>query len=243
MTKRTANGVQTVTIWDLPTRLFHWLLVLLIALSWLSGDIGGLGFSAPLPWGGSLFLSNMDVHMLLGQTILALVLYRVIWGLIGSSTARFASFLRGPAAIIGYLRRVIAGDVPAAKGHNPVGGLMIVFLLALLAVQAGTGLFANDDIFSEGPLAKLVGKSMSDTLTEVHDLSFGILIGLVAVHIGAAVYYLVRGKNLVRPMVTGRTPVDHLPEDDRTAPHIAPAWRAMIAFAISAAAVWGLVQI
>lgn len=232
-----------IRIWDLPTRLFHWLLVLMIALGWISGDIGGLGLSFTWPWGGRVFLSNMDIHMLLGEGVLALVIYRVVWGLIGSSTARFSQFLRGPRAVIAYLRRLAAGQLPSAKGHNPVGGLMIVALLAALTLQVGSGLFANDDILSEGPLANLVGKTISDAMSEIHEASFGILITLIGLHVAAALYYLVRGKNLIRPMVTGQVPVDLLPADDRAPPAMAPAWRALIALAAAIGAVWGLVQL
>lgn len=177
-----------VTVWDLPTRLFHWILVVLIGVSWYCGETG-----------------EMRWHMLSGQTILALLLFRLAWGLVGSQSARFTDFVRGPGAVVGYARGLLAGSAPPAVGHNPLGGWMVVALLLVLLIQAGTGLFANDDIFSEGPLADQVSKATSDQLTKLHKANFNLLLVLAALHIAAAFYYLLaKGENLIRPMFTGR---------------------------------------
>lgn len=240
-TGETSMPGDQVAVWDLPTRLFHWVLVALVALLWFSGDVGGLGINLELPWGGTLFLGNMDVHMLLGQTVLALVIFRVLWGFVGSSTARFTGFVRGPGPLLDYVRAVARGETPLFTGHNPAGAVMIVALLALLAAQAATGLFANDDIFSEGPLAALVSKETSDALTAVHGLLFNVLLALVAAHVMAALYYVARGKNLIRAMVTGRKPRETVPAG--AAPKLVPAWRAVPVLAVAAAIVWWLVSL
>ncbi len=182
-----------VAVWDLPTRLFHWSLAVLVAVAVLSAK-----------------LDAMSLHMLVGETILALVLFRLIWGLIGSQTARFSDFVRGPRAVLGYLaasRR--GGTPPVTLGHNPLGGLMVVALLLVLVVQAGSGLFTSDDILVDGPLVPLASGAAVAALSTLHRLlSDGILI-LIALHVAAVlVYLLVRKDNLIRPMITGRKRVE-----------------------------------
>lgn len=223
-----------VKVWDLPTRVFHWVLVLLFAVLWISGAVGGVDL--PLPGGKTLM--NTDLHMLLGQVVLSLVLYRVLWGLVGSSTARFSSFVRGPGAVIAYLKAVRSGQHPLFTGHNPAGALMILGVLTVLLLQAGTGLFANDDILSEGPLAAAVGKDLSDTLTGVHGLIADALIALVVVHISAVVIYRLKGENLVKPMVTGYKDLASLPPGE-PAPRMVSPLLALVLLAVSAGVVFG----
>lgn len=223
-----------VKVWDLPTRLFHWVLVTLFAVLWLSGSVGGIDL--PLPGGKTMV--NTDLHMLLGQVVLALVLYRVLWGLFGSSTARFSSFVRGPGAVMAYLKAVRSGQHPLFAGHNPAGALMILAVLALLLLQAGTGLFSNDDILSEGPLAALAGKDLSDTLTGVHGLIADGLIVLVIIHVGAVVVYRLKGENLVKPMVTGYKDRSSLPAGE-AAPRMVSPVLALVLLAVSVAIVFG----
>lgn len=229
---------SSVAVWDLPTRLFHWTLVLCVALLYVSGEFGGLAFTLPLP-GGQLVMGNMDVHMLLGEIVLGLVVFRIIWGLIGSSTARFATFVQGPKAVIGYLSALRRGELPLTVGHNPAGALMIIALLVLLALQVGTGLFANDDIFSEGPLAKLVSSSTSSTLTSIHGFIFNLLLLAVIAHVGAAVYYRLRGKNLIQSMITGRKSAALIPSD-ASPPKLTSPLLAIPAAAIAALAAWAV---
>lgn len=175
-------------VWDLPIRLFHWLLVILVAVSWLSAEE-----------------RRMDIHLLSGLGVLGLVTFRLLWGLFGSSTARFASFVRGPGAVIAYLRGQ-GGEKRA--GHNPLGALSVVALLALLVVQVGTGLFASDtDGLDYGPLNFLVSYDLAETLSDIHETAFDLLTVLIALHLAAIAFYLfARRRNLLRPMVTGRDP-------------------------------------
>jgi cytochrome b len=176
-----------VRVWDLPTRLFHWLLVALFAFSWWSAENHA-----------------MDWHRLSGIVLLGLLLFRLIWGFIGGSTARFAAFVRSPRHVLGYLRREPIGATPA--GHNPLGGYSVVAMLALLAVQVGTGLFAVDvDGLESGHLSHLVSFEQGRAAAEIHELSFNLLLVVIGLHILAVLFYLaVRRRNLISPMVTGR---------------------------------------
>jgi cytochrome b len=178
-----------IPVWDLPTRLFHWLLVAAVAVSFWSGRVGG---------------NAMHYHVLCGEAILALILFRLAWGFVGGREARFAAFVRGPAATLRYARDLVRGGAPRHLGHNPLGAWSILAMLAALLVQVATGLFANDDIFTEGPLASWVSKAVSDTLTRVHLVNRQVLVVLVALHLAAIAVYFLRGENLVTPMITGR---------------------------------------
>lgn len=171
-------------VWDLPTRLFHWSLVALVIGAFISAKIGG---------------NAMLWHGRIGLAILGLLTFRIVWGFIGSTYARFAQFVRGPAKIQTYLRGEWQG-----LGHNPLGALSVLALLGLLTLQAGTGLFANDDIAFEGYLVPLVGNELSNRITGIHHLLEKFLILLVVIHIGAIAFYArVKKQNLVRPMLTG----------------------------------------
>ncbi len=183
-----------VYVWDLPTRLFHWLLVVLIAAAYLTAS-----FDA------------MDWHRRIGLTLLGLVVFRLVWGFVGSRHARFADFLRGPAAVLAYLRGTWRG-----VGHNPLGGWSVLLLLLLPLVLVGSGLFANDDVAFQGPLAALVDKASSDRLTSLHHLAFDLLLGLIGLHLAAIAYYrLARRENLVKPMFSGWKEGDFAEEPPR----------------------------
>ena len=179
-----------ILVWDLPTRVFHWLLVILVTVSFVTGTVGG---------------TAMGYHEWSGVAILVLVLFRVLWGFWGGTASRFAAFVKGPRTVFAYARRLVGKGHPPYLGHNPMGAWSILAMLAVLAVQAGTGLFANDDILTEGPLFHLVGKDTSDWLTRIHLINQDILIGLVALHLGAIFFYwAVKRENLILPMITGR---------------------------------------
>jgi cytochrome b len=178
-----------VRVWDLPTRLFHWLLVCLVAISITTAMIGGLA---------------MPYHEGCGVAILVLVLFRVMWGFMGGTQSRFTAFIRGPQEVLRYARALLENNAKRYIGHNPLGGWSIIAMLTALGVQAGTGLFANDDILTEGPLAHWVSKAISDSLTRIHLINKVVLMGLVVVHVSAVVFYLVmKRENLVTPMLTG----------------------------------------
>jgi cytochrome b len=179
-----SDGKQPV--WDLPVRLVHWLLAALIAFSWWSVEY-----------------HHTDWHIWSGCAILTLLIFRLLWGVVGSSTARFASFVRGPKAITGYLRGRWTGI-----GHNPLGALSVLALLGDTALQVGLGLIAQDeDGIYAGPLSGLVSSDTSDRARELHAVNFYVLLGLVALHVAALVYYRLRGRRLVGAMITGRAVV------------------------------------
>ena len=179
-----------VRVWDLPTRTFHWTLAACVIGSVVSAKIGG---------------NAMLWHFRLGYVVFTLLAFRVLWGLVGGRWSRFASFIYAPATTLRYLRGQSRADEHHEVGHNPLGAFSVFGLLAILAAQIGTGLFADDEISNTGPLIKLVSGATSALLTKWHK-SFGqwLIITLVLLHLAAIVYYFVRKKqNLVRPMLVG----------------------------------------
>ena len=206
---------STVPVWDLPTRLFHWAIVLLVPALWWTQKI-----------------ERLDLHILLGETMMGLILFRLIWGVIGSSTARFAGFVRGPGAVLNYLR----GRAGAVFGHNPVGGWSVMLMLLLLAVQVGLGLFVSDeDGLNSGPLSHLISYESARILAHRHETLFYVLLVIIALHVAAILYYLlVRRDDLVTPMVTGRR--DALADGAMMVG--APVWRLLLAAALAAALTW-----
>ena len=216
--------LQTVKVGDLPTRLFHWTLVALMIAQWLTAENS----------------DTMDYHIWGGYAVLTLVLFRLIWGFVGSDTVRFRDFVRGPGAAIAYVQALLRGETPLYLGHNPMGGWSILAMLALLLVQAGTGLFANDDITVEGPLYGWVSKSASDWLTSVHRFNFNLLLAVIAVHIAAVLFYLfVKRENLVHPMLSGRK---HLPPSAiDSVPRMVSPWLGLAVLGVAAVMVWLLV--
>jgi cytochrome b len=203
------DGRVEQPVWDLPVRLVHWLLAGLIAFSW---------------W--SVHHHHTDWHIWSGCAILTLLIFRLLWGFVGSSTARFSSFVRGPRAVVNYLRGKWTG-----VGHTPLAALSVLALLGVVAIQAGLGLFAEDeDGIYMGPLARLVSSDTSDKVRDIHALGFDIVLGLIVLHVLAIIYYrLFRGQKLTKPMITGRALV---------APGMQPMrvgkwWVALICLALS----------
>lgn len=182
-------NTKTVKIWDLPTRLFHWALVAGILFMWFSAEISD---------------SLMDWHMRVGEFLIALILFRVIWGFMGSDSARFTSFLRSPIATLQYAKTLPNRKPSWHVGHNPLGGWMVIALLLLALLQASSGLFITDDILLEGPLYGLVSGDTSEWLYDMHHTLFDILTVLIFLHISAIVFYwLFKRTNLVRAMLGG----------------------------------------
>jgi len=186
-TALSGRAPEKQAVWDLPIRLFHWLLAALIAFSW---------------W--SVHHHHTDWHIWSGCGILTLLIFRLLWGLFGSSTARFSSFVRGPRAVAAYL-----GGRWTGLGHNPLGALSVLALLVAVAIQVGLGLISEDEdgIFM-GPLARLVSTDTSDKARDIHELWFNMILALVALHVAAIIFYRLRGKALTRAMITGRAAVD-----------------------------------
>lgn len=190
-TTRTGRGaLRAVRIWDLPTRLFHWALAICVVGSFASGSIGG---------------NAMEWHFRFGYVVFALIAFRLLWGFVGGRWSRFSAFVRGPTTVLRYLRGQSRSDEFHDVGHTPLGSASIVAMLVFLAMQVGSGLFADDEISNAGPLARLVAGSTSSTLTAYHaNIGRWVILALVVLHIGAIVFYRVRRqRDLVGPMIRG----------------------------------------
>lgn len=175
----------SVTVWDWPLRLFHWLLVITVAAGYATGELGG---------------SWTDWHGRLGMLALGLIVFRLVWGLVGTTYSRFISFMPSWSSLKAYKN----GDWQGA-GHNPLGALAVWALLIILTLLVTTGLFANDDIGFQGPLAAEIDKSVSDKLSGWHSLLMDLLLGLVGLHLAAIGFYQWRNKtNLIKPMFNGK---------------------------------------
>jgi cytochrome b len=210
MTTAAEAAGTPVKLWDWPVRLVHWMFVLLLPALWWTAEEG-----------------DLTLHKQLGMIMVILLGFRILWGLVGSSTARFGTFLRGPVTVGRYVRSLF-GRAPGepAVGHNPLGGWSVVLLLLLLCWQVGLGLIAQDtDGIESGPLNHLVSYDTAEWARETHELGFNLILALVAIHVLAVLFYLVvKRDNLVGPMFTGRRRF----AADLAAPRIAPWWLALI---------------
>jgi cytochrome b len=216
-----------IRVWDLPTRIFHWALAALVIFSFTTGKVGG-------GW--------MEWHLKSGYAIAALLVFRLAWGFAGSQTARFTGFLRGPRAALDYARQTFGGRQPFTEGHNPMGGWMVVFMLALLALQAASGLFADDEIATQGPLAAKVSNALVARMTTIHKYNEWVIVGAVALHvIAVAAYQWGLKVDLLRPMFRGWK---HVPAELRaTEPRRASNILAVVLAALAASLVYWLVVI
>lgn len=182
----TTNTPQRLRLWDWPTRIFHWTLVLAVSSAIITAELGG---------------NLMVWHGRAGIVIIGLLVFRLVWGVFGSTYARFAQFFPTPAKLRAYVRGQWRGI-----GHNPLGALSVFALLGLLLLQASSGLFANDDIDFTGPLFNLVSQERSNWLTGWHQRIGDVLFWLIGLHVVAVLFYvLIKKKNLLGPMVTGWT--------------------------------------
>lgn len=182
-------GLSDVRVWDPLLRITHWSFALLIPAMWWTAE------NSKWAW-----------HRRIGLVLLGLLVFRVLWGFLGPETARFASFVKGPRAVIAYLRGELVG-VAQMIGHSPVGGLSTVVLLGAMLTQVSMGLFAGDPYDGmTGPLNSLVGVGLADMITEWHETFFWVVVGLVGLHLSAITFYAVRGQNLLGPMVGGDRP-------------------------------------
>ncbi len=215
--------LRAVRVWDLPTRLFHWLLTACVVGSFVSAKIGG----AAMAW-----------HLRLGYAVATLLLFRLVWGFVGGRWSRFGQFVRSPAAVLRYLRgEARAGDW-FDVGHNPLGALSVLAMLVFLAAQVSSGLFADDEIATTGPLIRFVSGATSLELTWYHKaVGQRVLLALVVLHLLAIVYYIWRGRTLVRPMIGGDQAVDAAREVPAAADG---AGRRLLAAALVAACAGGV---
>ena len=209
-------------VWDAPTRLFHWVIVILVATSYIS---------VQKEW--------IQIHYFAGYTMLTLLLFRLVWGFVGSETSRFRKFLRSPVAALGHLATMAKREPDREIGHNAAGGWMVLLMLLALAIQASTGLFAGNEIDGGGPLNHLLSQAGQKLDTKIHHINFNIILGLIGLHILAVLAYAaLKRQDLVRPMVTGKK---RLPATMRQ-PNFASPLLAVAILVGAAVIVWAVVS-
>lgn len=212
-------------IWDLPTRIFHWLLVALIVLQYLSGEFE---------------LLSMQWHFWLGYTTLALIVFRVLWGFFGSQSARFSSFVRGPITAARYAGSLFSKNPQRSVGHNPLGGWSVLVMLLCILTQAVTGLFSSDDVSEAGPLVEHASAATVRWMTHLHHLNQKILLLLIVLHVVAVLLYWLLGReNLVAAMFSGRKKLSTDPQLRFVGNGIALLLVAISAAAVIALVIWG----
>lgn len=221
-----APSPVAVRIWDLPVRVFHWALVMLLGLAWWTAEEGML-----------------DWHRLSGYAILTLLIFRIAWGFAGSGTARLASFLRGPRATYAFVRgEMLRRDAPPSVGHNPLGGWSVALMLFLLVTQVVLGMFAVDiDGMESGPFSYLVEFDTGRLAAEWHELNFTLLQLLIALHVAAILFHQIFHRDaLIGAMISGRKRMD-----EGIAPplYFASYGRAALFLLVAAGAVWLLIEI
>jgi cytochrome b len=206
MSEKASDTKPGILVWDLPTRILHWSLVILVVTSVLTG----------LGWSG--LRNEMEWHERSGIGIMVLLFFRIFWGFIGGRHARFSDFVKGPKAVLSYAKGLFTGVNRHWRGHNPMGALSVVAMLGLLAAQVGTGLFANDDSSVEGPLFNLVGKELSDAITSWHFLIIDGIYVLVGLHVAAIIAYRIMGERLIPAMLHGCKDEDDYEDSPARAP-------------------------
>jgi len=215
---RDTNSTVLAKLWDGPTRIIHWALVVLVGFAWWAAEN-----------------HHMEWHRLAGYSVIGLLVFRILWGFCGSGSARFSSFVKGPRATLAYMRTLPLRAHMATPGHNPLGALSVLAILGLLLLQVVTGLFSVDvDGLESGPLSDRVDFDTGRAFAAVHHLSFNALQALILLHVAAVIFYAVyKRADLVRPMVTGRAKVT-------TDPGLtfAPVWRAVLVAAAAGFTAW-----
>jgi cytochrome b len=209
----TMTAPRTVLVWDFPTRAFHWLLVLAVVVSYATGGEEG--------W---LFV----VHTASGYLVVLLLLFRLLWGVIGSEHSLFRDFVHGPQIVGGYVRRLLVLDPPRYVGHNPLGGWMVILILVVLALTVATGALSGEEDGPSGPLLWLIAAPGGEGLAEVHEVLANLVVVLAIVHVcGVLVDWWLTGENLVSAMISGVKRLDETAAAAERPP--APAWRMIVA--------------
>lgn len=208
-------------LWDIPTRVSHWLIVGFVGFSWWSAEY-----------------DRLDLHTWSGYGLLGVLIFRIIWGFVGSQTARFSQFLTGPSPVIQYAKTLFERTPKPHRGHNPMGAWSVVLLLTFLIAQVMLGMFAEDvDGLASGPLSYYVSYDTARWAAEMHEEIFNVLLALIAVHIVFIGFYLLYKKdNLIGPMITGQKA-----NVDTSELKLAPLWLAFIVLIIAIVAVWLMV--
>ena len=216
--------LKRVKVWDLPLRLFHWLLVFFFCVSWITG-----------------VMRDFKLHFISGYILLTLIIFRIIWGFTGSTHARFSDFVKGPKTVIAYVRRMLAKAPSNDIGHNPLGGWSVLALLVALLVQIGSGLMSTYFAYgSDRFLAQYFSRDWRGVFGDFHEIFFNALMALVIVHISAiAFYYFGKKNNLVKPMITGNK---EIPVSEVVAERYTHSAWGFFALAVAAGITWLIVQ-
>ncbi len=212
-----------ITVWDRFIRLFHWTLLAAVVISFYTTKTMGAPFLFPI-----------EVHAQAGYLIIGLLVFRFIWGLVGSTYARFSTFLYGPKTTAQYTKALITRRAPRYASHNPLGGWMVILLLASLAFQAVSGLFLSDDIFFQAPLYGLFGPALGDVLPRLHSWNSDLLLILIGIHLAGLIWHALQGEHLVSAMLTGVKRFSSAPVDEQPATYPAPKRYAMGALLVAA---------
>jgi cytochrome b len=208
-------------VWDLPVRVFHWLLVVTVIALYITAKLG----TEWTPW-----------HMRLGKFMIGMLVFRVIWGLVGPRHARFVNFIKGPGSVLQYAKGCIK-----SVGHNPLGAGMVMLMLLLLLVQVSTGLFSTDDVVWQGPYYPSVSNALAEKLTAIHHLNFKFIEAAIALHLCAIAYYhFVKKERLVPAMIHGRKPPSEVPEQEAIGS--SQLWKALIVIAVAGGCVYLLLH-
>ena len=220
MAIESGTGTTRVRVWDVPTRVVHWLMAILIAASWWTAENG-----------------NLEFHRYSGYSLLALLLFRLYWGVVGSSSARFNHFIKGPSSILRYVR----GGSSETLGHNPLGALSVVALLLLLLTQVTLGLFAVDvDGLESGPLSHLVSFEAGRACAEWHETVFDVLVWVIGLHVAAVLFYvLFKKQNLIAAMLHGYREYAERPSSSI---RFASPTRSVIGVMLAAALTWWIAR-
>jgi len=179
-----------VLIWDLPLRIFHWLFACTVIASWYTSDQDN---------------DLIELHMQLGYFALGLLIFRVLWGFVGTKHSLFSSFIPTPKRLVSYIKNMSNSRIESSVGHNPLGSLMVILMILLISLQAISGLFINDDVFSSGPYYESVSKDIEKIMVFLHHNVFDFMIGAIILHLVAIGYYVrIKKQSLILPMITGK---------------------------------------
>ena len=217
------NPDRKIVVWDVPTRLFHWLIVALVAAAYVT-------------WRFNL----MEWHAKAGNAVLTLLVFRVLWGFFGSDTARFSRFVASPRAVARHLTRLFRREPDRETGHNAAGGWMVLILLAVLFAEALSGVYVLNDVADAGPFTEIAPPPVANAITALHWIFWDALLAAAALHVLAiAIYAAAKGQNLLTPMITGRKTLPaELPQ-----PRLQSAVRASLLLGCSALAVAAFVSL
>lgn len=218
--------MREIKVWDLPTRLFHWCLVVLFLTSWASAEF-----------------DYFTVHYYSGYGMLTLVLFRVVWGFTGSDTSKLLGYVKSPVTVLNYMKSLAVRKPGTEIGHNPMGGYAVLAMIGFLAAQVGTGLFAQDiDFINSGPLADLVSFEAGNQASKLHFILFDLLLILICVHLAAVAFHEgYKREGLIKAMLTGWR--GYGPDGPVTPPTLVPVTRGLFVFVLAALAMMFIVYV